>query len=141
MNDTAKKDYITNIYLNLHKEQPYDGRYMMPFSTGEYFIYHLNAASKSPYSSSHLIFGMKIPVYLITLPRRFNINLHYHSNKITFKKYTNFAYHDYYDIECPVKLSDYFQTTIYNDEEIPIGLNKVGIENKVKQAIKLAAFL
>jgi hypothetical protein len=130
MNATQQKDYVIKIYSKLlEKNDSYKG-YVLPFATGDYFVRYYNIDSRAPY-------------YEIIIPRKWHISLFPKEDKIKFMKFSEETrwFNPYYNISKPVNLSDYFQCDTYNDTVIPIALNKIGIEAKLKQAINLAAFL
>lgn len=129
MNEKEHKDYVIKIYSKLlEKNDSYKG-YILPFATGEYFVRYYYIDNKAPY-------------YEIIIPKRWTITLFHKEDKIKFEKFSIQKWLEpYYKINKSVNLSDYFQCETYNNTIIPIALNKIGIENKIKQAINLAAFL
>lgn len=113
--------------------------YMMPYSTGDWVVYHHD-------THKHAFMQNDLTIYYeIIHPRKFRLNLFYENNLVRLAKdmvrpYT-FPYKDYFvDIPMQIKLEDYFEIADWRGRKIPTSVKRFETEYKVERLFNLFVF-
>lgn len=114
--------------------------YLMPWSTGEYMVYHHD----NPRIGFTSLNGPTIHWEIIH-PRHYRLRLFYEDGLIKVAKdvvpKVYVPYKDpYVEISAPINLEDYFEIKDWRGRKIPTALKRIETKNKVERMFKLFIF-
>lgn len=127
---------LDKIWQALYRQE----HYMMPYSTGEWVVYHHDTHKVGYNSLSQLTI-----YYEIIHPRKFRLQLFYNDNLIRLAKDKLYPYtfppkNYFVDIPMQIKLEDYFEIKDWRGRKIPIVLKRFETEYKVERLFNLFVF-
>ena len=123
---------IDEMWLALYKQE----RYLMPWSSGEYMVYH-NDSSRLAFRS----YGVDPRThYEIIRPRKFKLKLFYEESLVKLAKIIDFKKDSFVEIPMTIKLEDYFEIKDWRGRKIPTALKRFETEYKVERLFNLFVF-